>query len=439
MLSRETTRRPRIWLPSAAVMLAAALHDVRGADWPQWRGPNGNGTSAETGLPERWAGAEGALWRLPLPGRAGSTPVVWGETIFLTSAAPPEAEKSGKDDLILIAASTAGKILWKRVLGNGDRAVRVDEGNYASPSPSTDGKRVWALAGTGDFACYDFDGKEVWKLNLQERYGKYRIQFGMTSTPVLHGEALYIQCIHSGGSYLAALDKETGKERWKRARKTDARDECEHSYASPMLYRGGDHELLLVHGGDYLTAHKLQDGEEVWRVGDLNPKASYNATLRFVASPSFAPGLVVVPSAKKGPVHALRPYRDGAMEKVERLWTMERDTPDVPTPAVDGALVYLLREDGILICVDAGDGKEVYRERTHVQRHRASPVVADGKVYCVAMDGTVTVVRAGRKFEVLATNSMGENISATPVAAAGRIYLRTFKALYAIGAPSVGG
>ncbi|MBI4586136.1 MAG: PQQ-like beta-propeller repeat protein [Planctomycetes bacterium] len=425
-------RPARIWLFSIFILLEFSIFPAAAENWPQWRGPHGNGTSGERGLPVRWSRTENVLWRLPLPGRAGSTPAVWDDHIFLTSAARPEDGKASADDLVLLAASTAGKVLWKRILGNGDRAVQGEEGNYASSSPATDGKRVWAMAGTGDLACYDFEGREAWKFNLQERYGKYQVQFGMTSTPVLQDEALYLQCIHSGESYVLALEKETGRERWKRVRKTDARDECEHSYASPMLYRDGDHTLLLAHGADYLTAHRLSDGEELWRIGDLNPKSDYNPTLRLIASPSCAAGLVVVPAAKGGPVHGLRPYRQGGEEKFERLWTLERNTPDVPTPAIHEGLVYLLRENGVLICLDARDGKEVYQERTHIQRHRASPVVADGKVYCAAADGTVTVVKAGRRFEVLAANALGESLTATPVTAGGKLYLRTYQALYCI-------
>lgn len=393
-------------------------------NWPQWRGPSGDGTSPEKDLPVEWSKTKNVIWRLPLPGPAGATPAVWGDRIFLTS--------SDQNDVVLLCASAEGKELWRHKIGSGNKDVRGDEGNSASPSPSTDGKHVWSFTGHGNLACHDFEGKEIWAVDMQERHGKYRIQFGMTSTPVLHEGVLYIQCIHTGDPYILAMDAETGRDLWKTSRKTDARDECEHSYASPIIYRDPERKLLLVHGGDYLTAHSLKDGSEIWRCGDLNPKDRYNPTLRFVASPACVPGLVVIPSAKGGAVHAVRPDGSGDITTSHRIWSRGRDTPDVSTPAIQDGLVYLLRENGVLICHDAVTGKELYLERIYSQRYRASPVVADGMVYCAAADGTVSVVKAGREFKLLATNTIDEHLSATPVVAGGRLYLRSYGGLYAI-------
>jgi outer membrane protein assembly factor BamB len=403
---------------------------VPAAEWPQWRGPAGDGTSPERGLPVEWSKTKNVVWRAALPGPAGSTPITSSGRVFLTSA-------SG-DEIVLIALSSDGKESWRRKLGSGNKNVRGDEGNSASASPSTDGKHVWAMAGSGDLACFDLDGGEVWKANLQERHGRYKLQFVMASTPLLHGDSLYLQCVHSGEPYVLAIDKMTGKDRWKHVRRTDARDECEHAYTSPVLYQDKDRALLLVHGADWLTAHSLDDGSEVWRCGDLNPLDHYNNTLRFIASPVCVPGMVVIPSAKGGPVHCVRPDGKGDITQSHRIWSRGRDTPDVSTPAIHDGLVYLLRENGVLICMDAASGKEIYQQRTQSDRHRASPVVADGKVYCAAVGGTVTVVQAGRDFKVLATNAIGEHIASTPVVAGGRLFLRTYDALYAIEAPKEG-
>lgn len=377
----------------------------------------------------RWSETENVLWRLPAPGPAGATPIVWEDRIFFTSAAG--------DDLKLIAADTSGKVLWERTIASGNRVVRDGEGNSASPSPSTDGKHVWVFMATGDLACFDMDGKEIWKTNLQDRYGKFEIQFGMTSTPLLDGDRLYLQCMHGKGSFVLALDAMTGKEIWKQDRKSDAFAECEHSYASPVLYREGDVQYLIAHGADYATAHSLEDGSEIWRCGGLNSKepGKYNPTLRFVASPAVGPGLVVVPSAKNGPVLGLRPDAKGDITKSGEghLWKRKDNTPDVPSPLIVDGLVYLCRENGILICMDAKTGEELYLQSTHRQRHRASPIYADGHVYLTAADGVVTVVKAGPKFELVATNELGESIAASPVVSNGRLYLRSYDALYAIG------
>jgi len=411
------------WLGIAGMSRGPA----RGENWPQWRGSRGNGISLETGLPQAWSKTENVAWRLPLPGPAGASPVVWDDRIFLTSV-------SG-EELVLICADASGKLLWQRTVGQGNRDVRGDEGNYASPSPSTDGRHVWTLMGSGDLACYDFAGNEVWKFDLEERYGKFEIGFGMTSTPVLDGDRLYLQCIHGGGAFIAALDKSNGREIWKLPRESDATAECEHSYASPIIYRDAARQLLLTHGADYIVAHRLNDGAEIWRCGGLNPKANYNPTLRLVASPAAAEGLIVVPSAKNGPVLGLDPAARGDVSESTsaRRWVRAANSPDVPSPLIHDGLVYLCRENGGLICLDAQTGGEVYHEGTHRQRHRASPVYADGKIYLTARDGVVTVVKAGRKFEILTSNALDEEISASPAISGGRIYLRTFDALYAIG------
>jgi outer membrane protein assembly factor BamB len=395
-------------------------------NWPQWRGPHGDGTSCESGLPLTWSKTENVLWRLPLPGPAGSTPAVWNDRIFLTSPVG--------DDLHLICVSAAGKKLWSRKLGSGNKDVRDGEGNSAAPSPSTDGKHVWAFAGTGDLACFDFDGKRVWAKNLQKEYGEYDHWHGMSSSPLLVGDTVYLMCLQIKNSYILALDKETGKERWKRSRESDADHESKQSYASPVLYKDGDRSLLLIHGGDVVSAHRLTDGAEVWRCGSLNPKDDYNRFLRFVASPACQSGLVVVPSAKSGPVLGIRPDGKGDVTGTDHVtWRRHRDTSDVPTPVIHDGLVYLLRETGVLLCMDANSGEEVYLERLHKDVQRASPVMADGKLYCASRAGDIFVVKPGRRFEVLAKNSMGETIASTPAVSGGRLYVRSFDALYAVG------
>lgn len=401
---------------------------ARAENWPQWRGARVDGISAEKNLPSEWNVESGKniAWKLALPGQAGATPVVWRDKIFLTSA-------EGKD-LLLLCIDTSGKELWRKTVASGDKTARGDEGNSASPSPLTDGKHVWTMMGTGDLACYDFEGNVVWKKDLQRDYGKFNIQFGMTSTPVLDGERLYLQLIHSGGAKVLALDKSSGKEIWSVKRESDARDECEHSYASPIMYRDDQRSLLITHGADYVIAYDPKDGSEVWRCGGINPRATYNSTLRLVASPVAIPGLIVVPTAKGGPVLGLKPDGQGNITgNAEQLqWRLSRNTPDVPSPLIHDGLVYLCRESGNLIVLDAKSGEQHYESRTHADRHRASPVYADGKIYLSSRDGTVSVVKAGPKFELLAQNKLKEPLSASPAIANGTIYLRGFNTLYAI-------
>ena len=396
-------------------------------NWQQWRGAHNDGISQETNAPIQWSQTENVKWRLPLPGEAAATPVIWEDRIFLTSA---EGEA-----LLLMCISTDGKELWKQTLGHGNRRVRGGEANFAAPSPVTDGEHVWAFLGTGDLACYDFDGNQVWHTNIADRYGEFRLGFVMSSTPVLDKDQLYIQLIHSNAWLVLALDKMTGKEIWKHDRKSDATAECEHAYTSPILYRDAEREYLVIHGADYVTAHSLEDGSEIWRCGGLNPISSYNYSLRLVASPVATEGLIVVPSAKNGPVLGINPAAaSGDITDSEwQIWKRQQGTPDVPSPLIHDGLVYLCRENGDLICLDAETGEQYYRQRTHRHRHRASPIYANGHIYLTARDGVITVVKAGREFEIVASNTIGEEIAASPAIANGTLYLRSYQALYAIG------
>jgi len=418
------------------VLLAGAVI-LRAENWPQWRGPNRDGVSAESNLPAQWDMKKNLAWVTPLAGMGSSTPAVWGDRIFLTS--------EDGTDLILLCLDTGGKQLWKTKLGSGKKRFMKGEANLASSSPCTDGKHVYAFIGTGDFACCDFQGNIVWKFNAQERYGKFQIIHGIHVTPVLDGDRLYLSLLHSGGWWVLALDKATGKEVWKVHRETDATDECEQAYASPVLWRNDKDEYLVILGCDYATAHSLKDGAEIWRLGDLNPKKNYNAMFRIIASPAASADLIVVPSARDGPLIGVKPGAKGMIKTGSPFeqWRLAgkgpgplSKTPDVPPPLIHDGLVYLvrqyMRENGALICVDAKTGKELYYKSIHPARYRASPVYADGKIYLTARDGMITVVKAGRKFEVLAENQMPDQITASPAISGGRIYIRGFKNLYAI-------
>lgn len=412
------------------LMLTASAH---AENWPQWRGPENNGISHETGIPAKWSATENIAWKLTLPGQSGSTPVVWGDKIFLSSVA------EDNEKLLLLCVSSAGKVLWQKTLGAGNRVARGDEGNSASPSPSTDGKYVWAFTGMGDLACYDFEGKEIWKYNTQDRYGRFNIQHGFSSTPVLDGDRLYLQLIHGDGNpktreaLIVAVDKNTGSEVWKQPRPSEAHTENEHSYASPIIYRDAKQAYLITHGADYVIGHDLKDGHELWRSGGLHPERGYNPTQRLVSSPAAIPGLIVVPSAKQGPVLGLRPDGKGVItdSKEFRLWTYVK-TPDVSSPLIYDGLVYLT-PDGFMLCLDAKTGEKVYEQRIHSAKYRGSPVFADGKVFATARDGVISVIKPGRNFELVGENDMEDDMSASPVISGGRIYLRTFKTLFAVG------
>jgi outer membrane protein assembly factor BamB len=417
---------PRLLL--SVVLLAVAAAEVHADNWPAWRGPGQNGVSAEKGLPVSWSETENLAWKLPLPGKAGSTPIVWGERIFLTSAK--------NNDLVLLCVSTDGKPLWERKLAKAVRlAIKKDEANEASSSPSTDGKHVFSFVGAGDLACHDFDGNQKWHFNVQERYGKFNILHGIHVTPLLHEDRLYLNLIHAGGHWVIALDKATGKEAWKVERKSDAVGESREAYASPCLWHNGAEANLVVLGADYATGHRLRDGSEAWRLAELNPKTKYSPVLRIISSPVPSPELLVVPTARGGMVVGVKPGAEGLIKPGSPVeaWRLSKGSPDVPSALVHDGLVYLGMHNGALICLDAATGRQLYHESLHADRYRASPVLADGKLYLTARDGTFSVVKTGRTFEVLAVSTLPDEFTASPAIANGRIYLRGFRALYAIG------
>ena len=427
-------------LLSLAALLLTSL-PAEAENWPHWRGPRFDGTSLETGLPTTWRaddeGMSNVLWRLDLPGWAASSPVIWDDRIYLTSTV------KDSDELVVLAVDREGKEAWRQRVDAG--AIKVfaqlaHETNAASPSPVTDGEHLYTLFGTGLLSSFDLDGTVRWHVNLTERYGKPNMYFGLSTSPLLLGDRLFLQLLHTDAQLVVALDTATGKEVWRQERATDARDECLHAYTSVVPFRSSDNAptALLVHGADYITAHDFADGREVWRYGTLNPQDNYNSTFRLVASPVSAEGLVVVPTAKRGPVFGLRPGTapaPPAATPVAEAWKLDAGTPDVPSPILADGLVYLAGENGRLTVLDAATGATVYAERVHQSPHRGSPVLADGKLYLTGTDGTVSVIKAGRSFEVLAKNTVDAGrLAATPAISRQTIYLRTAEALFAIGA-----
>lgn len=410
-----------------------------GDNWPQWRGPDFSNVSPETSLPTRLDTQAKGTWRFELPGPAGASPVVWGERIFLTSIV-------GTDDgapMLLICVGTDGIEKWRRTLEGSNQNSR-DSANSASPSPCTDGQHVWVMMSNGVLSCFTVDGEPVWTKDLQKIYGKFNIQFGMTSSPILDNGRLYLALMHgemksrsqTSEGHVFALDAKTGEEIWYHRRQTDGVSENTHSYASPLIYRDDKHEYLITHGADYVIGHSLKDGSEIWRCGGINPKgSSYNYFLRFVASPGIADGIIVVPTAKRGPVLALKPDLEGDItnDKDRFHWRMDRGTPDVASPLIYQGLVYLAGERGILTCVDAGTGESLYDERILPSQHRSTPVGADGHVYIACRDGKVLVVKVGREFELASETELNEETTASPAIANGRVYIRTFNSLWSFG------
>lgn len=416
----------------ASFLVACCAIPAAADNWPQWRGPKNDGHSAEKGIPTEWGPDKNIVWKLKLPGDGSSTPVVWGDKIFLTAPAG--------DEIVLLCIGTDGKEKWREKLSNtGQNRSNPEKATDASASCTTDGKHVWSYVGgksAGRLTCHTVEGKLVWDRDIQQ-YGKLDIAFGSHWTPVLYKGVLYQQVMHRKAQLLLALDAATGNELWKVERPGYSKGESPDVYASAFIWEGEGGPLLVAHGNDYCTGHKLSNGEEVWRVQGLNPKAS--GAWRFISCPLLSPDLIVVPSCKDGPTVAFNPVGakgDISPENKAELWRLPSSatfrTPDVVTPIRVDDVVYI-SGDGPFWALDAKTGRQIYRETLSSGKHRGNLVVADGKIYVTSSTGAVDVVQAGREFKKLATNKLPDTIYATPAIANGRIYLRGHEYLWAIG------
>jgi outer membrane protein assembly factor BamB len=304
----------------------------------------------------------------------------------------------------------------------------------ATPSPVVGGGRVFAMTGNGVVKGFTLDGRELWARNLQKEYGKFGLQWGYGSSPLLEGDTLFVQVLHGSHttdpSYLLGIDPATGKNRFRVERRTGATRESPDAYTTPTVARKGGAREIVVTGGDVVTGHDPASGRELWRASGLNPDDEGN--YRIVASPVAVGDIVVAPTRVK-PMLVLRAFGRGDVSKTHQLWSFDRG-PDVPTPATDGTHLYVLTDKGVLWCLDLRTGKPYYGpERLPVGTYSSSPLLADGKLYLTNEDGLTAVVKAGPSFQQLAENPLPGFTVSSPVAASGQLYIRTSEALWAIG------
>ena len=410
---------------AVAACVALGAVDTYAENWPQWRGPSANGISTETNLPVKWTTTENVAWKLPLPAWSGSTPIVWGDRIFLNVA------ENGS--LFLWAVDrTKGEPVWKRHLSDGDNRQRKQ--NMSTPSPVTDGTYVWVMTGTGILKAFDFAGKEIWMRDIQKEFGRFGLQWGYGSSPMLYGDSLFVQVLHGmrtdDPSYVLRISKANGRTIWRQERPTSARQESPDSYTTPAIVRNGTDLELVITGGDAVTGHDVNTGKELWRANALNP--TNDGAYRIVASPVVHGSLIIAPSRER-PMLVLRPGGRGDVAGSHIMWQFQNG-PDVPTPVTDGTYVYVVNDRGIMWCLDAKTGKEIYgRQRLPPSTYSGSFALADGKLYITNEDGLTVVVRAGPKFEILAQNSFDDYTLSSPAISDGQIFIRTTSALWAVG------
>ena len=431
------SRRTPFLVPALLLPVVLTLPALAG-NWPQWRGPNGDSVSAEKGLPLEWGEDKNVVWQCPLPGDGASTPAVWGDAIFLTG-------QRGDDLLLLKVNKGSAKVEWERTVGTGD-LPRTVKGrgrqkfhklhNLASPSPVTDGRRVFVHFGTGDLAAYDFDGKQLWHHNLQQEFGPYTIWWGHANSPVLFKDLVIAVCMQDSlkdlgeppvDSYLVAYDQATGAQRWRTLRNTNATAEQCDAYTTPVFAEIDGRTEMLVMGGNQLDAYDPATGTQLWYLPGLNGN-------RTITGPTVADGLVYATCGQRHDLVAVKPGGVGELPPGAVVWRTKDSTPDSPCPVVAHGLLFLVSDNGIAQCLDAKTGEAKWKERLPGD-HKASPLAAEGRVYFLSLNGNCTVVAAAARFEKLAENRLDDEFIASPAVSDGRLYLRGRKALYCLGKP----
>jgi len=419
------------------------------SNWPQWRGPDGQGVSNEKNLPFEWNETKNVLWRTAIPGRGFSSPIVWNDKVFLTTSiegehAPAEHKPpkhmvgntefthpdwTGVDKLhsfkTLCLERDTGKILWERTSYEGTvYDYRHKRGNYAAPTAVTDGKYVYVYFGSEGLFCYDFSGKLIWKKSLG---GIGTMGMGVGTSPVLYENLLILQCdqeFDPKDSFITALDKKTGKEIWHVARPVQT------SWATPVIVKTEQRSELVTSGNEFLISYDPATGKELWRATGLKSHA--------IATPVVGHGLVILSSGfPSKAIVAVRLGGSGVIDGTDRIaWRYNKGTAYVPSPILYGEYVYLMSDAGILTCLDARTGQVVYeggRIPIATKFYGSSPVAFGGKIVLTSDDGDSFVVKAGPKHEVLATNSLGEPVRSSIAIADGKLFIRGEQNLYCIG------
>lgn len=438
-------------VPVAVVLglcLPRALAGENEAGWPQFRGPEARGIASNPKLPDHWSATEHIAWKAEVPGRGWSSPIVWGNRVFLTTAvnqgeleAPkkglyfggnrPEAPKVQQDHKVICLDLLSGKQLWERSVHQGPPQGPIHlKNSFASETPVTDGERVYAYFGNLGLYCFELDGRPVWSASFAARAMRYG--WGTAASPVLHGERLYILSDNDTQSYLLCLDKRTGKEIWR-----VARDE-KSNWATPFVWQNNQRTEIVTAGTGKVRSYDL-DGKLLWWFTGMSSIT--------IATPYAANGLLYISSGYVGdpkrPLYAIRPGATGDLSlSAEQAgsqfiaWRLPQAAPYNPSTLVYNDLLYVLYDRGLLGCLRAGTGEWVYERKELPQglRFTASPWAYDGKIFCLNEDGVTFVLKAGDKFELLHTNRLAEDdmCMATPALGDDRLVLRTAKRVYCI-------
>jgi outer membrane protein assembly factor BamB len=423
------------------------------ANWPSFRGQDAAGVAEGQNLPERWDGEKGTgvKWKTRIPGLAHSSPVVWGDRVFVTTAVSGRGEATFRPGLygdgtasedrsvhqwkVYALDKQSGRVLWERTAYEGvPREKRHIKATYANATPATDGRYVIAFFGSQGLYAYDPDGRQVWKKDLGVlNAGAYDVpdyEWGTASSPIIYRDLVIVQCDTQQGSFLLAAEIATGRTVWKAERAELP------SWGTPTVYRGEARAELVTNASNFIRGYDPLTGKELWRLGGSSKITA--------PTPVFSDGLIVVASGRRpeAPIFVIRAGAEGDItlapgQAASRhvAWSKQQRGSYMPTPLIYRGHLYVLANQGLFDCYELKTGAEVYRQRV---AHRgsgfsASPVAADGKIYLPGEDGEIFVVKAGPEYELLATNPMGEPLMATPAISSGLMLVRTERHLFAVG------
>ena len=394
-----------------------AVEGEGAAYWPRWRGPSGQGLqglASGTGYPDSWSATENVLWKTPIAGRGNSSPIVWGNRIFLTTA-----YDNGRRLAVLAFRRSDGSLLWESFVPEGQAHSAHQKNGHASATATTDGRYVYASFGSRGLVAFDLDGKLVWHRNL----GRVDNYHGAAGSPLLYKDRLILYQDQRRDAFVAAFDTRTGREIWRINRTATV------GWGTPIAVRVDDHDEIIVNGQHRVQAYDPDTGRELWRCS--------GTTFEVIPTPVVGFGMVFCASGRAGPTLAIRPGGRGDVTDSHLVWRSPKGSPFVPSPILYGDHLYTINDmASIVTCVDAATGRVVWQGRLGTARREgfsASPVAVDDKIFFTNDDGETFVLKAGPTFDLLRVNRLGERTLASPALVDGRWYIRTERSLIALG------
>jgi outer membrane protein assembly factor BamB len=382
--------------------------------WSRWRGPSGQGVVNGSGYPDTWSATQNVLWKKPVPGRGNSSPIVWNDRIFLTTA-----YEGGRRLSVIAIRRSDGSLLWEAFAPEGRSQSSHYKNGHASATPVTDGQRVYVSFGPRGLMAFDMNGKLVWHQNL----GPMDAYHGTAGSPLLYKDRIILYQDQYSESFIAAFDSRTGRPLWRTPRNANV------GWGTPIAIRLANRDEIIVHSQQRVQAYDPATGRELWRCN--------GSLYEVIPTPVVGYGMVFCSSGRAGPTLAIRPGGSGDVTRSHLVWSSPRGSPFVPSPILYGEYLYIVNDmASIVTCLEAATGRSVWQGRLGTPQREgfsASPVAVDGKIFFTNDDGETFVLRAGPRFELLHVNRIGEGTLASPALVDGRWYIRTERHLVAIG------